>query len=120
MARVRLQESLNFIATELHKGFGPLFQPTANDEFKAAWRESRLHQRFGLLSSMIEGRPWVVGDSFSVADSYAFYVLNMWVVSPLLKGDLSTWPVLAEYHARLRERPSVRKSIEVESAPVEA
>ncbi len=120
MGRVRLQETLNFIATELHKGFSPLFQPTANDEFKSAWRQNRLAVRLEVFSKMLADKPYLMGDAFSVADAYGFYVLNTWLVSPVLKGDLTAWPKLAEYHARLKERPSVRKSLEVESAPVAA
>ena len=120
LARVRLQETLNFIATELHKGFSPLFQPAANEEFKAAWRENRLYGRLGMLASMLEGKQYLMGDAFSVADAYAFYVLNVWVSSPALKGDFSRWPVLGEYHSRLKERPTIRESLDVEAKPVAA
>lgn len=116
MERVRLQEWLHFIATELHKNASPLYSPKAPDEFKAWWRENKLEPRYEFLSRGLEGRPFLMGDTFTVADAYAFYVLRAYRNS--LKGDLSKWPTLTDYAARIEGRPSVRASLDAEAAPV--
>ncbi len=73
--RRRLQEWLHFIATELHKGFGPINNPKAGPELKEAL-QSRLFSRFAFLAKSLEGKRFLVGDQFTVADGYAFYVLR--------------------------------------------
>ncbi|MFO0727834.1 MAG: glutathione transferase GstA [Myxococcota bacterium] len=113
MERVRLQEWLNFIATELHKGQSPMYNPKANEEFKGALRE-RLNHRFGVLSKQLEGKAFLLGDNFSIADAYAFYVLRGW--QRVAKTDLSETPTLKAYFARLSERPSIKAAVENESA----
>ncbi len=115
--RVRLQEWMHFIATELHKNLSPLYNPKAPDEFKAAWRETKVLPRLDFLAKSLEGRPFVMGDGFTVADAYAFYCLRAWS-GAMLKGDLSPWKVLADYHARIAERPAVKAALEAEAAPV--
>ncbi len=115
MARVRLQEWLNFIATELHASMSPLYQATANEEFKTWWRENRIIPRLEFMAKALEGKPFLLGDTFTVADGYAFYVLKSWQ-GPRVKGTLEKWPVLADYYARLSARPSVKASLEAEAA----
>jgi glutathione S-transferase len=74
-ARVRLNEWLHFIATELHKGFGPINNPKAGPELKQFFRQ-RLDSRFQILASALEGREYLDGSSFSIADGYAYYTLR--------------------------------------------
>jgi len=112
--RVRLQELLVFIATELHKNMSPLYQKYSSDDFKAQWIAGKLEARWALLDSLVEGKPFVFGDSFSVADAYAFYVLRSWQ-GAALKRDLSKWKNLGEYWKRLNERPSVKAAIEAQA-----
>lgn len=107
--RLRLQEMLVFIATELHKGLGPLYDPKANDELKASIKE-RVAQRFAFLARSVAGRTWLGGDRFSVADGYAFYALRAYQKT----GGVALDGELARYYARLAERPSVRTALEVE------
>jgi len=116
LERVRLQEWLHYIATELHKGYSPLYQAYAPDEFKAKWKESKVLPRLDFLAKSLEGKKFLMGDTFTVADGYAFYVLRSW--QGALKGDLSKWKVLADYYARVGERPSVKAALEAEAAPV--
>lgn len=116
-ARVRLMEWMHFIATELHKNFSPLYNPKASDEFKAAWREAKVLPRLDFLAKSLEGKPFLMGDGFTVADAYAFYCLRSWTGASL-KGDLSKWKVLADYVARIGERPAVKAALEAEAAPV--
>ena len=111
MARYRLMEWLNFIATELHKGMSPLYNPTANEEFKKSLKE-RLAGRWSVLASALRTTPYLMGDHFTVADGYACYVLRAW--QRFLKEDLARWPELADYYARLVARPTVAAALAAE------
>ena len=108
LARVRLQETLNFISSEIHKGFSPLFNPAAPAEWKAVVREN-LGKRFDYLSRWLEKSPYLQGQQFSVADGYLFTVLGWckWV-----EIDLAKWPVLTAYCANVAERPKVKAALE--------
>ena len=110
MARVRLQEWLNFIATELHKGFSPLYNPRAPEEWKGVAREL-LAKRIALVAERLTGQDYLMGDDFTVADAYLFTVLN-W--AGFAKVDLSPWPVLGAYQARVAARPAVRAALQAE------
>jgi glutathione S-transferase len=115
LERVRLNEWLHFIATELHKTFGPINNPKANEEFKDVWK-ARLASRFDVLARGIEGKTFLLGDTFSVADGYAWYVLrNLRRLDKVAEtGVLTGAPVLASYFERLSARPSVRAALEAE------
>jgi glutathione S-transferase len=104
LERVRLQETLHFLATELHKGLSPLYNPKANVEFKDSLKE-RLVQRVGLLAEQLDGNQFLIGNTFTVADGYAFYCLRSW--QSLTQSDLSAWPNLAKYYERVAARDSV-------------
>jgi glutathione S-transferase len=103
LARYRLQEWLAFINSELHKSFGPLFDPEAPDAVKERAR-AMLSRRLGFVASALEG-PYLAGEAFTVADAYLYTVLT-WTAH--VGPDLAAWPVLAEYLARLAARPSIR------------
>jgi glutathione S-transferase len=111
--RVRFQELLNFIATELHKGTGPLFSPKINDEYRAFVME-KLALRFEHLDQLVKNNPsgWSFGDGFTVADGYALYALRTW--EKVGKVNLDEYPVLAAYRRRIEERPTVRAALEAE------
>lgn len=109
-ARVRLQEDLNFISTELHKGFGPLFNKQCPDEWKAVVR-TQLGKRFAVVDRRLGLHPYYTGDDFSVADGYLFTVSN-WAAYVAL--DLSPWPNLLAFRARVGERPAVLAALEAE------
>jgi glutathione S-transferase len=106
-ARVRLQEWLNFIATELHKGVGPLYSPIASDEYKKATRE-RVRGKLDYVAKTLAG-PYLMGAGFSVADGYLLYALRTW---RRLDGELPT--VLADYAGRVTARPAVRAALDAE------
>jgi len=110
MARVRLQEWLNFIASELHKGFSPLYNPRAPEEWKGVAREL-LAKRIALVAERLTGRDYLMGDDFTVADAYLFTVLN-W--AGFAQVDLSPGPVLGAYQARVAARPAVRAALQAE------
>jgi len=110
LARYRLQELLNFITSEIHKGFSPLFDPTLSAEVKESFK-AKLGKRFDWLSTQLTGKQYLMGDQFTVADGYLFTTLNwgQWVGI-----DLAKWPVLAEYHARVAARPAVQTALKAE------
>ena len=110
MARYRLQEWLNFIATELHKGFSPLFNSKIPEDMRAKTIE-RLSSRLDYAAKRLEGSNYLMGDGFTVADAYLFTILR-W--APGVKLDLSRWPTLVKYQERIAERPAVRHALEEE------
>lgn len=109
--RYRVMEWLNFIATEIHKGFGPLWYP----DTPQATRDkavATLGKRFGLVAETLARQPYLAGDKFGIADAYLYTVLG-W--SKFLKVDLSPWPVLGAYLERIAARPSVSEAKRAES-----
>jgi glutathione S-transferase len=110
MERYRVQEWLNFITSELHKTFGPMFRPTTPEEFKKISREY-LAQRFDWIDKQLAGKQYLMGDTFTVADAYMFTVLR-W--SPRVGIDLSKWSNIEAYLARVAARPKVREAMKAE------
>jgi glutathione S-transferase len=111
LARVRLQEWLHFIATELHKGFGPINHPKSNPELKQVFRQ-RLDARFQILASALTEREFLLDEGFSVADGYAFYTLRS--LRRLDAAALEQSKVLKPYYDRVAARPAVREALEAE------
>jgi glutathione S-transferase len=109
--RIRLQEWLHFIATELHKGFGPINNPNATDELRRVLKE-RLASRFQFLADALSGKDYLLGSKFSVADGYAYYTLRNW--QKLVGPDLGGSPVLRDYFARVGGRDAVRGALQAE------
>lgn len=110
MERYRLQEWLNFISTELHKGFSPLFNPAITPEQRTAVVD-RLGMRFGWLDKQLAGKKFLTGDQFTVADAYLYTVMN-W--AGMMKIDLGQWAGIKDYMGRVGERRSVQKAMEEE------
>jgi glutathione S-transferase len=110
MARAKVQSWLAFIATELHKGFGPLWDPTAHPDTKAA-AKTKLGKRFDELNGLLGKQQHIAGDTFSVADAYAFPVIN-W--ANFHKIDLGQWPNVAAYMQRVAARPKVQEALKAE------
>jgi len=108
--RYRLMEILNYIASEVHKGFSPLFNPKASSEWKEA-AIAALLPKLDWLSGFLGSKPYLLGDAFSVADAYLFTVLN-W--SARVGIDLKKWPILSAYHARVAQRPKVQEAMKAE------
>ena len=108
--RYRMMEWLNFIATELHKQFGPLWYPTTPDATKEA-QKAKLATRFDLLAKTLAAQPYLTGPAFSIADAYLFTILN-W--APMLKVDLAPWPALQQFQARVAARPAVHAALVAE------
>ncbi|WP_429808049.1 glutathione transferase GstA [Ensifer sp. B1-9] len=111
LERTRLQEQLNFISSELHKAFAPLFNGAASPEAKEA-AKAQVAKRFGNVESLLaDGRHYLLGADFSVADAYLFTVVN-W--SGATGISLSPWPHLEAYVQRIAERPAVRAAMQSE------
>lgn len=110
MARVRLQEWLNFISTELHKGFSPLFVPAMPEEAKALFR-LKLQERLQWVDAQLEGRAFLLGDAFSVADAYLF-VVSGW--GGLVGVDIAPYRQLVAYRERIAARPAVQAALKAE------
>ena len=108
--RYRLQEWLNFITTELHKGMGGLFNPEMPEEAKALMR-SKVADRFKWLDGELNGKPFLMGESFSVADAYLFTVTN-W--TRIVGVDVSALANLRAHQQRVAERPSVQAAMKLE------
>ena len=110
MERYKLQEWLNFITAELHKAMGSMFNPAQTPEWKEAVKAT-LSKRLDWLSKQLEGKNYLMGETFSVADAYLFTVLG-WAAH--VGFDLSKWPVLQQYSARVGGRPKVVEALKAE------
>ena len=108
--RYRLQEWLNFITAELHKPMGSMFNPAQAPEWKEAVKAT-LSKRLDWLSQQLEGKQYLLGDKFSIADGYLFTILN-W--AGMVKFDLGKWPLIQQYAARVAQRPKVVEAMKAE------
>lgn len=109
MERYRLMEWLNFIATEVHKPYWPLFHDGAEVENQKA--HEKLGKSFTLIQRRLGNGPYLMGEQFTVADAYLVTVLN-WTRAAGI--DLGKWPALKEYRDRVRKRPAVVAAMEAE------
>lgn len=105
--RYRLVEWLNYIGTEVHKGFGPLFNRAGTPEMRDM-AISALTLRFGHLARSLEGRDYLMGERFTAADAYLFTILNWCGFTGI---DLAPWPVLGAFQARVAARPAVQQAL---------
>ncbi len=110
LPRYRLQEWLTFIGTELHKTFSPLFTPAMPEEAKQIFRD-KLLARFQWIDTQLQGRDYLLGDHFSVADGY-LYTVSRWTVP--MQIDLSSCPNLQAFRARVEARPAVQDALRAE------
>jgi Glutathione S-transferase len=109
--RVRLQEWLNFITSEIHAGSAPLFNRTLPEVVKTIFRE-KLFRRFDFLQETLSTSAYLAGASFSVADAYLFTVLG-W--ARFFAIELSPWPALLEYREKISARPAVQAAFVAEA-----
>ncbi len=108
--RYHLQEWLNFITSELHKNFGALFNKNISDDWKAA-ATANISKRLDYVSDKLKDQHYLLGDQFSVADAYLFTVLG-W--GRHVGVDISQWPELIAYVARISTRPKVQEALRAE------
>jgi glutathione S-transferase len=112
LERYRVLEWLNFISSELHKGFTPLFRPTTPPAYREIAIEN-LSKRFAWLNEVLLSQPYLTGDAFTVADAYCYTIVT-W--SRLHNLDLSAWPHLVDYINRIEARDSVKAARAAEAA----
>jgi glutathione S-transferase len=110
--RVRLQEWLNFVSSEIHGGLGLLFNCSIPDDVKLIFRE-KLFKRFAVLTRTLEQQEYLMGEQFTVADAYLFTVLR-W--TQLFAIELGLWPALERFQTRIGERPTVKAALAAEIA----
>jgi glutathione S-transferase len=110
LPRYRLQEWLTFIGTELHKTFSPLFNPATPEEAKGQFRD-KLASRFEFVDQQLEGKEYVMGDHFTVADAY-LYVVTRWTKP--MNIDIAKFKNLVAHNARIDARPAVQEALKVE------
>ncbi len=110
MERYRLQEWLNYIASEVHKSFSPLFNPKMPEEWKKVVLDN-ISAKFDYLNKQLQGKDYLMG-AFSVADAYLFTIVG-W--GKHFNIDLKKWPALASYMERVGARPAVKATLEAEA-----
>jgi glutathione S-transferase len=110
MERYRQMEWLNFISTEVHKQYSPLFNPAMPEEAKALSRE-RLRGRYQYINQQLEGKSYVMGDVLTVVDAYLFTVTN-W--AGRVNVDLSGLSHVEAFMARMAARPAVQEAMKAE------
>lgn len=110
MERYRLMEWLNFISSEVHKTLGALFNPKLTPE----WKDNQIAvfgRRCDYVVKNLGSKAYLLGDKFSIADAYLFTILG-W--STYLKVDMSKWPALKDYMARIDAHPAVKEAMRAE------
>jgi len=108
--RVRLQEWLGFISTELHKQLSPLFDPACESTLRARQTE-KVGNRFDWITKQLAGRDYLMGSNFTAPDAYLYTMLS-WCRTVGI--DLAKWPALIAYKARVEQRPQVREALKAE------
>lgn len=108
LERARLQEHLNYISTELHKAFGPLFSPSASDEEKQSAKKNVGRKMDHFESIFNDGRKYLLGNNFTVADAY-FFVVSSWAIPTGI--GLDNWPGVAAFSSHVTERQRVQDAM---------
>jgi glutathione S-transferase len=108
--RYQLMEILNYLTSEVHKSFGPLFNPASSADMKTD-AKAALDKKFAWLTAFLGGKTYLLGSTFTVADAYLFTLLS-WTSHVGI--DLGKWPVLSAYHSRIAQRPKVQQALREE------
>ena len=108
--RARVQEMLGYINSEVHKTYSPLFNPASSPELRAE-KEAYLRKRYAHVEKQLAGKSYLFGEQFGIADAYLFTVTN-W--ANFVKLDLSEFPNLLAFQARVAARPAVQAAMAAE------
>lgn len=108
--RYRAQEWLNYVASEIHKSFGPLVVPGASEENKE-WAQAHIHKRLGIVRDRLAQQDYLVKNRYSVADIYV-YVIIRW--TNMFGMDAAGWPEFVDFQSRIGNRAAVRAALEAE------
>lgn len=109
--RYRVIEWLSFVSTDLHKGFGPLFNPEVPEELKENLFKKIMQKKLAIVDQHLMESPYLVGDDYTLADGYMFVVLR-WAI--YFKLDFAKLPNIIRYFKTMKERKSVEQSLEEE------
>lgn len=110
MARHRLAEALSFVATELHKGFAPMFDPDVPASYKQSLiADTRAFER---VASLVQPGPYILGECFTIADAYLYPILRLGRHAGL---DFSPWPAIVRYMESVAKRPAVHAAMQAEA-----
>ena len=107
IARYRVMEWLSYIAMEVQKGFGPLFNPNTSEETRKTVI-SNLINYFDFISESLGDKDYLCGDRYTIVDAYLFTILN-W--TRFVEVDLTPWKKLRRYMARIMKRPAVKQAM---------
>ena len=110
LERVRVQGALALINSEIHKSIGALFNPSLDEDGKAA-AIARIEARLDVLDRQFGDARYIANDAYSVADGYLFVVLR-WL--KFFRIPLDKWPALARHHALIAQRPAVQAALAAE------
>lgn len=110
LARYRLQEWLGYINSELHKSYSLLFRPDTAAQTREE-RQAYLRKRYAIIEKQLESRPYLLGDTFTVADAYLFTITSF---ADTVKFDLSPFPNVRAFQERVRARPRVKAAMRAE------
>ncbi len=109
--RLRVDELMVYVSTEIHKGYSPLFNPALSEDVKVIFRD-KLAQRYGLVEELLsDGRTWLTGEQFSTVDAYLFTV-SRWAKNTGV--DLSKFPGVTGLNERIADRPGVKAALDAE------
>lgn len=111
VARARLQQHLNFIASELHKAFSPLFSATLSDEERQKAKDNAAAKLDHFENILANGSTYLLGEQFTLCDAYLFVVAN-WT-KPTGIG-LEKWPHIAAFCGKVFKRPAVQAAMRAE------
>lgn len=111
VARARVNELLNFTGTELHAAFSPLFNPALDEAGKVTARKNVAKKLDWLESRLADGRHYLTGANFTVADAYAFVTSNWANFTGI---DLNSWPKVKEFVGRVATRPATQAAMKAE------
>jgi glutathione S-transferase len=112
IGRARVQEALNFVSSELHKAFSPLFNPASTPEARTIATANVISKLTIIEDQLGDGRGWLAGDTFSPADAYGF-VVTRW--APMQGIPLDRWPNVIRWMDRINARPSVAAALAAEA-----
>lgn len=110
-ARYRVLEWLNFITTDIHKGFSPLFNHEVPLEEKERIFIPAIKRKFALVDAALADHEFIVGDHYTLPDGYLFVMIT-WLFA--FKIEISEWKYLARYYESIKARPAVQKSLDEE------
>jgi glutathione S-transferase len=108
--RYKAQEWLNFISTEVHKSFGPMFRPTTPDAYKQISKDN-IGNKFKYVDGHLAGKQYLMGDTFTAPDAY-LYVMTRW--AKRMEMDMNQWPNLKAFNERVEARPKVQEALKAE------